>query len=69
MAKKGDNTQNEILGRMKPFPPSPMLSVYLQVSPSRKAMPMIFGGAVATWVISCDEGIVFWYNNTHFITF
>ncbi len=44
MAKKGDNTQNEILGRMKPFPPSPMLSVYLQVSPSRKAMPMIFGG-------------------------
>ena len=60
MTKKGNNTHIQILGRMKPFPPSPMLPVYLPVSSSRKMMPMIFGGIGGLILIVLISLVVLW---------
>lgn len=60
MAKKGDSTHSEILERMKPFPPSPVRSVYLPVPPSRKVALMIFGGIGGLMLVALIGVVVLW---------
>lgn len=60
MAKKRDNTHSEILERMKPFPPSPVPSIYLPIPSSRKLMLIIFAGIGGLILVVLISVLVLW---------